>query len=1496
MQKLAFIFLFIPLFLSAQKGPDFVSEPSVPTISPQVKDLPPSEQERNPYVLEMKRREEWGFSGENKQGFPWDNPLLEYQRNAPSPDFMEQKAFSTPIINVSGYTSPSSPPDTTGDVGPNHFLQATNAGGYGSLVHIYTKSGSFVQTFAMENLATTAPCNSGFCDPIVLYDSFADRWVVSEFAYSGSYFCVYVSTSPNPQGTWYVYTFGSLGYSGPPDYPKYGIWPLDEDGDGQYLEGSYLIGVNAGATGKRDLYALDRKKMLQGQPATYQKFSVNALSAFGFQLVLPAGHEGPNPPPSGKGALFLRPVDTEIHSGFTCSPEPCDIMQIWELKVDWTTPSNSILTELSQIKIAEFDHTLCGTSGNWNCMPQPNTTQKIDPIREPLHFPVQYRNFGSYETIVGCFAEDASGTDRAGTHWFELRRAGGGWSKYQEGVLAADSLHRSVCSAAMDGWGNIAVGYTRTGSSTPYYPSIYYAGRLSSDPLNTMPYFEYSIQDATNSNTDNERWGDYAGIGIDPNDDCTFWFTTEYGGSGQTKIASFKFDSCGCIVPGAPQNLNASPNGNNSIYLQWSQGSPEGNTFNIYRKIGSCPQSNYTKIASNISGLSYVDNTASGGITYSYVVKAVDITGKCESDPSNCDDAVTTGSCLEPPSFSGIQNVINAENSTCSLNISWNPGISNCGGNLTYNIYRSTSNPFIPDSSNLIASSISGTNYVDSVGLIYNTNYYYIVRAVDTSNGAEETNSIIKGAIPTGPVTIQNFADNFEGSGGFDNPGWTHQSITGSVDWQWSTAQYNTPTHSWYSPSQTKVADRVLVTPQFGVFSNTTMSFYHTYSFESSSTCYDGGTLEYSTNGTTWTVIPDSFFTSGGFNGTVSTSFGNPIGGKRAWCGGTIGPMTQVNLNLGSLAGSTIYLRFHAGEDSSQALTGWYVDTIRINNAGTQSSCQTGSGCTPPGPPVLNSATPGCSGVNLNYSAGTGDTKSFNIYRINGNCSGTPQKIAGPVTSTSYTDTNAKDGSTYSYIIKGSCSLSGTPESGSSNCLSVNSFSVPIPTISGNSQNICPDEYVLLSTQSGMSGYQWYKNSNPINGANSSTLNVTETGNYSVSYTNSYGCSGTSSSFSVTINQCLPNIVYLSSMAPVPVEEDGDTIPEAGEKWKMDITVKNTGNKDALNVLASLSGEGIISCSNPLNFGNIPINGEKTSTFEFIIDSSQWYSTYNCGLSIGFDLINKSSNSGAYSFANDLNFRNTQVGDPGTIQNQNGTATNIIALKNGNATSAFTPSFTLQPSITTGNVSFTLGGTTDMTNCVRVELIAPDNTFLLLKDYGQSVSSSYDIKNFYNSKGPGTYSLKAYELSGCGGGGYVNVSSILMNIQKQLPANCSTSNFFCNLGEVSNLKLYKNGSNVSIQFSNLGSYKYNIYVSKNPNTHPFNVTGSLNGKKDCNIATIINGENLREINSYGLEAGLTGDYTALYVLVTADNGFGTEGSLGLDSFSQGRTSTEYCAK
>jgi len=517
------------LVLQGQPGGDaqvpgevFVSEPSVPTVSPAVRDLP--DPVFDPTLdREMAKRDYYGFVGTGVQGPAWLDPLVGIQSRA---DLAGPDAFATPLTNWAGMDYNVYPPDATGDVGPNHYVQAVNAN-TGSTVQVFDKSGNVLKTFAMESLSSTAPCNNGYCDPIVIYDSLADRWFISEFsASSGNAMCLYVSTTPDPTGTWYAYTFDPSYF----DYPKYGVWP-----------DAYYMGYNGGTGGKRQVFAFDRAKMLAGQPATYQMFSLTSLSGFGFQLVVPASWEGPTQPPAGLGGFFMRPRDTEVHgpTGYAST----DFLEMWEFHVDWVTPANSTLTELPDVPIAEYDCTLCGTGGDWSCMEQPNG-QGLDPIREPIHQPLQYRNWGAYETLVGGFAEDVDGADTAAVRWFELRRPGGTWSVHQEGVVGGgDDSHRSVTSVAMDGSGGIALGYTLTSSTI--YPSIRYAGRRAWDAPGTMPYVDIVAQAGTGSQASYDRWGDYSGIGIDPADDCTYWFTTEYmsGSSSATRVISLRHDA-----------------------------------------------------------------------------------------------------------------------------------------------------------------------------------------------------------------------------------------------------------------------------------------------------------------------------------------------------------------------------------------------------------------------------------------------------------------------------------------------------------------------------------------------------------------------------------------------------------------------------------------------------------------------------------------------------------------------------------------------------------------------------------------------------------------------------------------------------------------------------------------------------------------------------------------------------------------------------------------
>ena len=922
-------------------GPVYVSEPVVPTITPAVRDLPDWKPDPNAFKLEMKRREDYGFIPIEYPHEPKVDSLMQLHGLEGTP---QPSGFSTLIHNYDGESSSVSPPDENGDVGLNHYVQMTNQSTSTARV-INKSSGANMKTFAIQSLASGSPCNNGFCDPVVLYDRMADRWILTELPGADASVCVYVSTSGDPTGTYYAYSFA---VDGSVDYPKYGVWPQNGNG------GSYLAGLNASHTsGYWDLCAFDRAKMLAGQPATFQEFSVAGLANSGFQLVLPSTMEGNTPPPNGEPAIFARPHDDEAEDG--ANTPTYDLMDMWALSVDWTTPANSHLTTLTPLHIADYDMTLCGMGGDWNCMPQPNTSQKIDPIREPLHFPFQYRNFGDHQTLVGCFVEDVDGTDHAAMRWFELRKTGAGaWSVYQEGVVGGEAnVHRSVGSIGMDGSGNMAIGYTRTGSNAPYYPSIYYKGRLSTDTLGTMPQGEYTIVDATTSNTDNERWGDYSGMGVDPADDCTFWYTTEYGGAGAIKVAAFKFDQCGCLAAPAAPTASATVPQDNRIDLGWDDSATTSITqYYVFRSMTAGGP--YTQIATipdsspgvgGGAGYTYHDDTVSGGTRYYYVVKSND-GAACTSDYSSEVNALATGLCLLAPTFAGIASVADAHNAACTLNLSWGPGASACSTALTYNVYRSTTSSFTPAPANQIASGLSGTSYSDSLGLSNGTPYYYIVRAVDSVSGVEEVNTTVQSGVPRGPIVFSTWTDTFEGAqsgGGFDQAGWTHKAVSGATNWTWTTAQHNDGTHSWFAQDTASTSDMVLVSPAFGVGPGTNLTFYHTYKFQgTTSLCYDGGTLEYSTDGTTWTVVPDADFVTGGFTGTIYAYLMNPIKRKRAWCGGTLGAMTQVNVNLGgdpNLLLKTIQVRWHEGNDAITASTGWYLDTVAVTNAQTVSAC-----------------------------------------------------------------------------------------------------------------------------------------------------------------------------------------------------------------------------------------------------------------------------------------------------------------------------------------------------------------------------------------------------------------------------------------------------------------------------------------------------------------------------------------------------------------------------
>jgi len=434
-----------------------------------------------------------------------------------APSAASNKALNYSFEGI-GFTGVS-PADPCVDVGPNHVIQMIN-GGSGSIFKVFDKNGNvLVSETYLDNFSGFG---GGAGDPIVLYDELADRWLMSEFASSGNVLMVAISTSADPLGSWYTYTYNATNF---PDYPKYSIW-----------NNAYLVTSNENSPA---VYALNRTQMLSGSSGTAQRFTVPSFGTIAFQAATPVSLNGTTVPPSGTPAMVMRMRD-DAWSG-----SASDALEIWEFDIDWNNANNSSLTQVQTLGVTAFESELCGYT-SFSCIDQPDSNTDLDPLREVLMNRIHYRNFGTHESIVCCHVTDVNGNDRAGIRWYELRRTGGtagSWSIYQQGTYSPDNASRWMASIGISATGNIGLAYSVSSGSV--YPSLRYTGRKSCDPLNTMTESETTIIAGT-SRTNSNRWGDYHAMGLDPADGETFWFTGAYGtgNAWSTRVAAFDLPNC----------------------------------------------------------------------------------------------------------------------------------------------------------------------------------------------------------------------------------------------------------------------------------------------------------------------------------------------------------------------------------------------------------------------------------------------------------------------------------------------------------------------------------------------------------------------------------------------------------------------------------------------------------------------------------------------------------------------------------------------------------------------------------------------------------------------------------------------------------------------------------------------------------------------------------------------------------------------------------------
>ncbi|MEP7250228.1 MAG: dockerin type I domain-containing protein [Spartobacteria bacterium] len=470
------------------------------------------------------------------------NPRINTGAHKDAPDTVVQRktllgqlapSIPDPILNFAGIPFPGvncncAPPDTNGEVGTTQYVQIVNTGyqvfdkatgssllGPASIVSVWTGFGGVCQT-------------AGNGDPVVLFDQIANRWVITQFAGGLTHECVAVSTTDDATGTYarYDYNLAAVAGSALYDYPHLGVWP-----DAYYMSMNVFNTSGTAYLGPQ-AFAFNRAKMIAGDP-TAELIVAPRLSSNDAPMQ-PADLDGHTLPPAGAPNSFVLFPDTNNY-------------RVYHFQVDFANPANSTFTLFGSSPTAGFSF-LCPNTGL--CVPQLGqpSTQNLNGLADRLMYRLAYRNFGDHESLVGNFSVSSGGV--SGVRWFELRGVSAGpVTTFQEGTYQPDNTWRWMGSAAMDGAGNIAVAYSA--SSSAIFPQLRYTGRMATDPLGTLPLGEATLWEGTGAQVNtSSRWGDYSDLTVDPDDDQTFWFTSEYYDSTssfnwRTRIGSFKLATGG---------------------------------------------------------------------------------------------------------------------------------------------------------------------------------------------------------------------------------------------------------------------------------------------------------------------------------------------------------------------------------------------------------------------------------------------------------------------------------------------------------------------------------------------------------------------------------------------------------------------------------------------------------------------------------------------------------------------------------------------------------------------------------------------------------------------------------------------------------------------------------------------------------------------------------------------------------------------------------------
>jgi hypothetical protein len=460
-----------------------------------------------------------------------------------------------PLLTFEGMnrmeTDSGVPPDTDGDVGPNHYIEALNVA-----YRIFDKSGNPLTPVTTFNsffapLGDSTPCgaNDNQGDPFVFYDHLADRWVLSDFAFRRGdrrtlfYECIGISQTSDPvSGGWFLYALQAdpshpdrLG-----DYPKFALWP-----DAYYLTMNEYVPIPEHFEAVR-VYALDRGSMIAGQPTNAVGFTIDPTALGDCYSLVPASFRAGDPPPAGSQEFLMA-----INAPRTRDSVTQTHVKGWLFHVDFANPGNSTLgiganhSANAQITVNSFVNAFTTT---FDLVPQRDgDTNLLDTLGDRMMTPVVYQNRNGTESLWADHTILLNYPDGpTAIRWYQFDVTGGNFPttavQQQDWANDNDGLWRWMPSIAVDAAGNAAIGYST--SSSMIFPSIRYAGRLATDPLGNLSQGEGIMTNGRAEQRD-DRWGDYTMTTIDPVDGMSFWHVNEYyrrvGNNWLTRVGKFNF-------------------------------------------------------------------------------------------------------------------------------------------------------------------------------------------------------------------------------------------------------------------------------------------------------------------------------------------------------------------------------------------------------------------------------------------------------------------------------------------------------------------------------------------------------------------------------------------------------------------------------------------------------------------------------------------------------------------------------------------------------------------------------------------------------------------------------------------------------------------------------------------------------------------------------------------------------------------------------------------